>query len=156
MDPDRRRRLEELTGWSWDPLSDQWEEGFSCLKEFSEREGHCRVPASYKTDDGYRLGQWVAVQRTNKRQDGSGTSAASGGSCRVGPGTLSDQWEDGFSRLKEFSEREGHCRVPESYKTEDGYRLGQWVSEQRDRQETRWIQNVGGVLRSCRVGPGTL
>jgi hypothetical protein len=49
-----------------DATKDQWEEGFSRLNTFSAREGHCRVPTAYKTDDGFRLGQWVGVQRTNK------------------------------------------------------------------------------------------
>jgi hypothetical protein len=68
MQPDRRRRLEALVGWSWEPQSDLWEMGFSKVKHFSDREGHCRIPNSYVTDEGYRLGRWVAVQRTNKKR----------------------------------------------------------------------------------------
>jgi hypothetical protein len=114
-----------------DPHSDQWEEGVSHLKQFSERESHCRVLQTYKTDDGYRLGIWVNSQRTtrdnmdpDRRQR---LEALAGWSWDV----ISDQWEDGFSRLKQFSNREGHCRVLDSYKTDDGYRLGQWVRVQR-------------------------
>jgi superfamily II DNA or RNA helicase len=131
MRPDRRQLLEELPGWSWEVHSHMWEEGFSYLREFLEREGHCRVPKNHKTDDGYRLGQWIRHRRAerdtmqlSRRQR---LEALPGWSWDP----FSDQWEENFSRLKQFSEREGHCRVPLRYKTDDGYRLGSWVQDQR-------------------------
>ena len=135
MDSDRRQRLEALPGWSWDLLSDQWEEGFSHLKEFSEREGHSRMSQDYKTDDGYLLGSWVSNQRSSKDTMDSDRrqrlEALPGWSWDL----LSDQWEEGFSHLKEFSDREGHCRVSSRVKTDDGYRLGQWVAVQRNNKD---------------------
>jgi len=134
MEPDRRQRLEALPGWSWDVFLDQWEVGFSHLKKFSDREGHCRAPHSFKTDDGYLLGTWVQNQRNRKdamepdrRQR---LEALPGWSWDV----FSDQWQVGFSYLKKFSDREGHCRVPQRYKADDGYLLGSWVVRQRKKK----------------------
>jgi hypothetical protein len=42
-----------------------------------------------------------------------------------------DKWEDGFRHLKEFAEREGHIRVPDKYKMEDGFALSSWIYTQR-------------------------
>jgi hypothetical protein len=136
MDPDRRQRLEGLPGWSWDPHFDQWEEGFSHLKHFSEQMGHCRVAAKYKTNDNYRLGAWVNYQRTNKDSMDPDRRQRLAALPGWSWDPFSDQWEEGFSHLKQFSEREGHCRVQDRYKADDGYRLGQWVSNQRARKES--------------------
>ena len=66
MSADKRQKLEAL-GFVWDASMDAWEEGFNKLEVFRVREGHCRVPTSF-LENGYRLGQWVGVQRSNKDQ----------------------------------------------------------------------------------------
>ena len=53
-----------LPGWTWDPIADQWEEGFSRLQDYVKGHGDARVPRSYKVD-GYRLGSWINSQRTD-------------------------------------------------------------------------------------------
>ncbi len=66
LTPDRIKRL-DLLGFSWDPLSEQWETAFVALKNFHKREGHCRVPQKFEAD-GIKLGVWVRTQREKKHR----------------------------------------------------------------------------------------
>ena len=136
MSPEKKAQLEQLHGWVWDAISEKWEQGFSHLMEFEVREKHCRVPALYKTANGYRLGGWVGTQRTTK----DGMSAERKARLEALPGwswdPFADGWEKGFRYLREFAERESHCFIPSLFKTADGYRLGSWVNTQRMAKES--------------------
>jgi len=140
LTPTRKEQLQALPGWTWDVLAEQWELGFFHLKEFASKEGHCRVPANYRTTDGYRLGQWVSAQRVAA----TSMPLARKSQLESQPGwvwdILAEQWESGFCYLKEFVDQEGHCQVQQRYKTNDGFRLGAWVSNQRSLKDRLSIE----------------
>ena len=62
--PDRASRLESLPGWTWDPNADRWETSFAAILEYVRDNGHARVPVAFRTGQDFRLGGWVAEQRT--------------------------------------------------------------------------------------------
>ena len=64
LSKDRIKRLDAL-GFSWDPFTEQWEEGFRKFLQFQEREGHCLVSQRHREDD-FNLGIWVSRQRRKK------------------------------------------------------------------------------------------
>ena len=65
MSAERKALLDEL-GFIWDPRKAAWDEGYEEFRAFEAREGHCRVPGTVKSNSGFRLGQWVSVQRSNR------------------------------------------------------------------------------------------
>ena len=119
------------SGWDYEAT---WLNWFGLLEAFRAEHGHVRVPRGFKSLDGYRLGIWVSDQR--KRAD------------RLGPerrerldalGFVWDQrseaWQESYAHLEAFRAEHGHVRVPQRFKSLDGYRLGIWVSDQRQRAD---------------------
>ena len=43
-------------------------------------------------------------------------------------------WEESFGELVEYKTREGHCRVQRNYRTPDGYNLGKWLANQKQKK----------------------
>jgi hypothetical protein len=123
----RRERLESL-GFVWTALEANWEKGFFYLKSFRGREGHCRVPRKH-TVSGFNLGNWVVEQRL-QRNKMSLERRERLDSVDFEWDPLEKAWENGFEHLTHYMRREGHCRVPKTFK-ENGFELGSWVSVQR-------------------------
>ncbi|MEU9806882.1 Helicase associated domain protein [Mycobacterium sp. NPDC050853] len=129
---DRVRELETLPGWVWDALEDRWTRHYSGLKKFAEREGHARAPQRY-VEEGLRLGQWVAVQRNCRDEISTQRKALLEALPDWSWNPTTDDWERAHGFLRAFVERESHARVPKEHR-EAGFRLGQWVTDQRIRR----------------------
>jgi superfamily II DNA or RNA helicase len=114
--------------------TESWMFWFGLLQAFVREHGHCGVPAECESPAGYKLGQWVGVQRYLKDQvlpERKSRLDALGFIWEP----HSDQWEEGLRYLQAFVREHGHCRVPISYRSAEGYRLGQWVVTQRHRKD---------------------
>jgi superfamily II DNA or RNA helicase len=128
---DRRSSLESIPGWEWNPRSTIWPRYFKALEAFANREGHSRVPVSH-VEAGLQLGQWTVNQRAAYKA--GRLSPARQRHLESVPGWTWDlkasDWHAAFQYLQTYVQREGHARVPQSH-VEGGFRLGQWLSVQR-------------------------
>ncbi|MDD5395637.1 MAG: Helicase associated domain protein, partial [Thiothrix sp.] len=134
LSQDRIKRLESLSGWSWDPYLEAWEDGFGQLEQYVNQHGNARCPRGYVMPDGYKLGQWVGMQRRPK------TKNLLSQYCIRRLESLSgwswdpylEAWEDGFGQLEQYVNQHGNARVSRGHVTPEDYRLGQWIGAQRE------------------------
>ena len=131
---ERKARLDAL-GFIWDVLAQQWEVGFQHLAAFVREHGHCRVLATHVAADGYRLGQWVKVQRRRKNRM-SAERKARLDALGFRLGCASRSMGRRISASKSVCERAWALQGSTKHVTADGYRLGQWVQVQRRREDT--------------------
>jgi hypothetical protein len=96
------------------------------------------APVSYKTPEGFLLGQWQAAQ---KRDYNKGKLSPDRIARLEKIGFIwnphEEQFEKGFQETLLYKERTGNPNAPAPYKTLEGYRLGNWQSSQRDKCRKR-------------------
>ena len=112
--------------------TDRWEGGFAALSRFRARKGHC-CPSRYHIEGKFKLGTWVITQRYCKDNLSAERKRRLDAIGFVWDWT-DYRWEQGFTALLKFKQREGHCHVP-IFHSEGDHRLGWWVSTQRRRRK---------------------
>jgi len=132
MSPERIKQLEEI-GFTWEILEEQFEKGFQETLLYKERAGHPDAPTTYKTAEGYELGHWQTAQRSNyKKKKLSPERVKRFEKIGFTWDINAEQFEKGFQETVLYKEKTGNSNAPKSYKTPEGYPLGQWQSHQKE------------------------
>ena len=133
---DRAARLEEI-GMVWDVFDARWEMHYRQAKAYSERYGSLDIPRTYKTEDGFLLGLWVAAQRRSRTAKGKGKQLSQEQIDKLSAigmawdGTFDTQWQSAYARAEEYYKQNGDLNIPYVYCTPDGYQLGKWIARQK-------------------------
>ncbi len=134
---DRIRKLDGI-GMVWESRRDlSWNRYFGAAKEYYSFRGDLRVPASYTTKDGLRLGAWISDLRAYRK---NGVKSAYLTADRIealdGIGMIWDVfdalWERNYSAAKEYYETYGDLNIPLDHVSRDGVKLGVWLNNMRN------------------------
>ena len=122
---ERINKLDAI-GFKWSLQNHNWQMNFEALQRFVQKEGHCNVPTRFIIEGGGDLGRWVTMQRLQRNE-----LEISKQEKLEGIGFHWTSWDRRFSELMEYYQLNGHCKIPQNYKTNDEYGLGRWVALQR-------------------------
>ena len=137
--PERRAELNAL-GMNWLGRRERlWELNYSAAADYRREHGHLNVPADYRTRDDFLLGQWIKNQRTRRDQL---TSTQRDRLDKLGMiwSPRDAAWEQALAVAAAFARKTGHLHPPVSFRTHNGFPLGQWLAEKRS---PRWKGTPG-------------
>jgi superfamily II DNA or RNA helicase len=110
-----------------------WWDGYGAARAYYGSHGDLDVPASYVTESGYPLGNWLTVQRADRNR---GAMPPDRIRLLDRIGMIWDRheaaWLAAYRELSGFRDQHGHFEVPVDYRTADGILLNEWQGTQRD------------------------
>lgn len=118
-------------------LSASWEIYYLAAKEYHKEHGNIRIPKSYVTPNGLTLGSWLQTQRRVYAGKRAGELNAEQIAKLDALGMVWDiqerGWQKGCEELTEYRKQFGTMDVKARYVTEEGYALGKWVANVRQK-----------------------
>ena len=152
-------RKEELNkiGMVWSKSNFYWERNYAELYNFYKENGNLIVPCNYVTKNGIKLGSWVGRLRKLYKGEAKGTPLTKEQIERLNnigmvwePDSLR-KWDNAYNLAKEYYIRNKNLNISTSYKTENGFNLGQWIKVQRCEYEKGTL-NPEKIERLNKIG----
>ena len=127
-------KLLEDIGMSWQRNESRWETAYECLRAYREKNEGTDISSDCVTEDGFKLGSWLNNQRRKyaagklkpaqiKKLEALGITL----------NTSDRKWREGFEHARAYYSEHGNLDVAASYTDKDGFRLGNWLMNQRAR-----------------------
>ena len=138
----RKEQIEllEQIGMIWHGYKSKWETGYSYALQYYNERGDINPAADYLTLDGFALGRWIATQRRKYKNNKLNKDyILQLEQLGIIWDVFSANWETGFKYLYEYYKFNGDALVANNYITDDGYNLGDWVSNQRIRYKKGYL-----------------
>jgi hypothetical protein len=136
----------------WDAHEELWQRGIAAAREYREANGHLRVPKNLVTDGGFRLGSWISNRRVYRSTGRLPTERIAELDALDMVWDISEEgWQTGLAEAHAYRATHGHLRVPQTFVSEDGYRLGTWIAMRR-RQRSRNLLSAARVAQLDALG----
>lgn len=124
-------------GMVWDSRRDvSWQKHFDAANEYSKKYGNLNIPAQYVTENGLKLGTWIANLRT-ARKNGFDSKYLTNQRIKALDELgmiweVSDYlWQRYYGACLTYYGINGDLDIPSRYVTGDGLKLGSWLSNIR-------------------------
>jgi superfamily II DNA or RNA helicase len=119
--------------WLWDPHAERWYQNYELLKTVLSQQESDSSSSRSPLFESKALGGWVERQRSLYRKS------------ELDPELIhlmneipsfeweprADSWEKSFDAYMREVERRGSYRISQQYRDQDGFRVGQWLMQQR-------------------------
>lgn len=134
-----KERIDKLNaiGMVWESQRDiSWQKHFDAAQKYHEQYGNLNIPALYVSDDGIKLGLWIANLR-NARKNGFDRKYLSADRIKALDSIgmiwqVSDYlWQRYYGACLTYYGLNGNLDIPCRYVTGDGLKLGAWLNNVR-------------------------
>lgn len=126
-------------GMIWDVPDYLWEENFAECLEYYREHGNLDIPNAYCSPRGLKIGGWIRRQRLLRNGKTNGAKLSREQIARLDAIGMvwktkpEQKWDKGYAEAKAYYEEHGNLKVPASYISPTGYKLGGWIVDQREK-----------------------